>query len=106
MPSTDAGGGTRRRALVLHADDDVAVALSDLAAGETVDVRRGGEEARVLVREAIPLGHKLALRSLVAGAPVRKYGEVIGAASADIATGGHVHVHNLASLRARRGDAR
>jgi hypothetical protein len=32
---------------------------------------------------------------------VRKYGQTIGAASADIAAGSHVHVHNLVSLRAR-----
>jgi len=103
MPSTHAGRGSRWRALVLHADDDVAVALSDVAAGEAIDVRRGAEDLRIVAREAIPLGHKLALRRLVAGAPVRKYGEVIGAATADIDAGDHVHVHNLASLRARRG---
>ena len=85
----------------MHADDDVAVALFDLAAGDAVDVRCGGTDLRVVAREVIPLGHKLALHPLVAGAPVRKYGEVIGAATADIEAGSHVHVHNLASLRAR-----
>jgi altronate dehydratase small subunit len=88
-------------AVAIHADDDVAVALRDLAAGESVDVRRDGAIERAAVRDAIPFGHKFALRPLTAGAAVRKYGECIGVATADIAAGAHVHVHNLASRRAR-----
>lgn len=45
--------------------------------------------------EDIPAGHKVALHDIPKGAPVRKYGEVIGVALADIPAGGHVHVHNL-----------
>jgi arabinonate dehydratase len=73
--------------LVLRDGDDVAVALRDLAAGESVD--------GVTVRTAVPAGHKIALRDVRPGAQVRKYGEVIGAAAAPIAAGEHVHVHNL-----------
>ena len=47
------------------------------------------------------MGHKIALHAITSGAPVRKYGQYIGAATADIAPGEHVHVHNLASRRAR-----
>jgi altronate dehydratase len=65
-------------------------------------VRRGGTIERVTAVAAIALGHKLALRALAAGAVVRKYGEAIGAASAAIAPGEHVHVHNLESQRAKR----
>jgi altronate dehydratase len=88
-------------AIAIHPDDDVAVALRDLAAREVVRVRRGGAIEPVAVIAAIPLGHKLALRAIAAGAVVRKYGEAIGAASAAIAPGEHVHVHNLKSQRAR-----
>lgn len=88
-------------ALVIHPDDDVAVALRDLTAGERVTVRRAGALIEVRAADAIPLGHKLALHALEAGAPVRKYGESIGVATRAIAPGAHVHVHNLASLRAR-----
>lgn len=45
--------------------------------------------------QAIPLGHKVALRAIAAGQEVRKYGFPIGRASIDIAPGDHVHVHNL-----------
>lgn len=89
-------------AIAIHQDDDVAVALRDLAAGTNVRIRRGGAIERMSVAAAIPLGHKLALRALAAGAVVRKYGEAIGAASAAIAPGEHVHVHNLKSQRAKR----
>ena len=89
-------------ALAIHADDDVAVALRDLVAGESVAVRRAGRVVACGVVDAIPLGHKFALRDLPTGTPIRKYGECIGAATADIHAGAHVHVHNLTSLRARR----
>ena len=89
-------------ALVVHPDDDVAVVLRDVAAGETIDVRRRGVTERVRASQPIPLGHKFALHALAAGAPIRKYGEAIGIASVDIRAGAHVHVHNLASRRARR----
>lgn len=89
-------------AIVIHPDDDVAVALRDLARGETVGVRQEGAVRSAVVGEAIPLGHKFALHALSAGAQIRKYGECIGVATAAIAPGAHVHVHNLASRRARR----
>jgi altronate dehydratase len=89
-------------ALVLAAADDVAVALRDLVAGTRARVRREGALVEVTLREAIALGHKFALRDIAPGDPIRKYGEPIGAATAAIAAGAHVHVHNLTSLRARK----
>ena len=91
----------RWAALAVHPDDDVAVALRDLAAGETVPVRIGARVVSTVARDAIPMGHKIALRAISTGAPVRKYGQPIGAATADIGPGAHVHVHNVASRRAR-----
>jgi altronate hydrolase len=77
--------------VVLHPDDDIGVAVADLAAGSTVDAA-----GRVVVaRAAVPAGHKIALRDVAAGAPVRKYGQLIGVATAGFAAGDHVHVHNL-----------
>ncbi len=73
-------------ALRLAADDDVAVAIEALAPGLRV--------MGVTVGEAIPAGHKLALRPLPPGAPVRKLGVAIGVATAPIAPGALVHVHN------------
>ena len=68
--------------------DDVAVALTGLAAGDAIG---GG----VVATADIPVGHKIALRAIAAGSEVRKYGWPIGRATADIAAGDHVHGHNL-----------
>lgn len=71
--------------------DNVAVALTPLKAGEEV--------LAVTVAEPIALGHKLALVAIPEGAEVIKYGEVVGIATAAIAPGHHVHVHNVRSAR-------
>jgi len=78
--------------VVLHDADDVGVAVGGLAAGSDLD----GPAGRVRTAGPVPPGHKVALRAVAAGAPVRKYGQVIGFASAPISAGEHVHVHNLA----------
>jgi len=77
--------------LRLHPSDDVAVARSAIAAGTLLAGPDGGLHAL----DDIPAGHKIATRAVEAGAPVRKYGQVIGVATTAIAAGQHVHVHNL-----------
>ena len=56
---------------------------------------RGG---RLVVREAVGLGHKIALRDLSVGDHVRKYGWPIGVVTAPVRAGEHVHTHNLKTL--------
>lgn len=91
----------RMAAIALHPEDDVGVALAPLAAGATVRVMPSAA-FRLTVRDAIPLGHKLALHNIQPGSEVRKMGYPIGRATQLIAAGSHVHVHNLASERNRR----
>jgi altronate hydrolase len=79
-------------ALRLHLDDDVAVALVPLTAGRRVAI--GGQEVRLAAN--INPGHKVALRPVAPGQPVRRYGQVIGFATRSISVGDHVHTHNLA----------
>ena len=79
--------------------DHVAVALRDLSG--TVRVRSGDEILSVALPDPIPLGHKFALSDLPAGSEVLKYGAPIGRLTRMVATGQHVHVHNLRSQRAR-----
>lgn len=83
--------------LLMHPDDNVAVAAADLAAGQVVEVAG----VMIAVAQPIPFGHKLARRPIAAGTIVIKYGQPIGRAVADIARGDHVHVHNIESLRGR-----
>jgi altronate hydrolase len=84
-------------ALVISAQDNVATALEPLDTGQTV---RAGE-ASIVVLEPVPRGHKVAVRTIARGEAVVKYGSPIGTASADIAPGAHVHIHNVASTRGR-----
>ena len=79
------------RGIRLQADDDVAITTGDVAAGTPVDL--GGEV--VGARGDVPRGHKLAVRDLEAGSPVRRYGQVIGFTRGAVAAGEHVHLHNL-----------
>jgi hypothetical protein len=92
------------RAVLLHPSDDVAVLVEPAAAGETVEIvggDAGGDAGGPLASAvALPLGHKIAVRALAEGTPVRKCGEVIGRMTATAARGDHIHVHNLVSLRA------
>jgi altronate dehydratase small subunit len=90
-----------RTAIVLHDADDVAVATDDLEEGDTVTILGGAQVSTVVVRERIPIGHKISLRPIEAGTEVRKYGEVIGRLTGNAEQGAHVHVHNLKSLRAK-----
>jgi altronate hydrolase len=85
-------------AQLLRDGDDVAVATRDLDAGTILRVGN----AEVSLAGAVPSGHKLALRPVGRGAPVHKYGQPIGVATADIASGDHVHTHNLGMLDADR----
>lgn len=87
--------------LLLDPRDTVAVAVRPLSPGTVVEVTRGTERVQVIAEAAIPFGHKIALAFMDTGAPVIKYGEVIGFATAPIRPGQHVHVHNLRSDRAR-----
>ncbi len=57
----------------------------------------GLESGSLRVGQAgVPAGHKVAAQAIAAGQPVRKFSQIIGFASADIAPGDHVHIHNCA----------
>jgi altronate dehydratase len=86
-----------KAALVISDRDNVATALQPLDGGRVLDIG----SVSVTLREAIPSGHKIALRDIAAGDAVIKYGSPIGVATAPIAAGAHVHTHNVASSRGR-----
>lgn len=84
--------------LIIDPGDSVAVALSDLAPGEALYLAEG-VSLKLAAAEAIPFGHKVAVRSISKGERIIKYGASIGLATDDIAPGQHVHIHNLISVR-------
>jgi altronate hydrolase len=79
------------KALKLHPSDDVVIAIAPLARGAVLDT----VAEPVVVERDVAAGHKIAVRAVAVGEPVRRYGQVIGVASAAIRPGDHVHVHNL-----------
>ncbi|NKB75812.1 MAG: altronate dehydratase [Gammaproteobacteria bacterium] len=71
----------------LHPKDNVVIATQSLGLGSRID--------GIDVLDAVPSGHKVAIKSIPFGTEVRKYGQVIGYANTDISKGQHVHIHNL-----------
>src|SRR2546430_17397774 len=79
------------RAIVLKPEDDVAVAKAPLAKGAVFE----DGAARIEARQDVKPGHKIARRDVRRGQPVRRYGQVIGFATKDIAVGDQGHTHTL-----------
>ena len=86
------------RTIRLHPNDNVVVAVDTLVPGTRVE--------GIIAGSRIPRGHKVACAVIEKGAPVLKFGQVIGRASARIEPGEWVHQHNLemAELRRDAGD--
>ncbi|WP_020210116.1 UxaA family hydrolase [Gilvimarinus chinensis] len=74
----------------LHQQDNVAIAVEDIAAGEQLSI--AGRD--FVVVEPVGQMHKVAVKPVAQGEAVIKYGQFIGYAAADIAVGQHVHTHN------------
>ena len=78
-------------ALRLREDDDVAIMKRPIKAG----VELVSTSFQISTRRDIPAGHKIAVTAIADGAPLRRYGQIIGFAKGDIVAGDHVHTHNL-----------
>ncbi|WP_404991106.1 UxaA family hydrolase [Cupriavidus pauculus] len=77
-------------AIRIHPADDIVIACRQLLPGTVLP------EEGITVAGMVPPGHKVAVRAIAAGAPVRRYNQIIGFARQAIAPGQHVHTHNLA----------
>ena len=71
--------------------DNVAVALTDLAAGERCEA----DGLAVTLAQPVGRGHKFALTAIPAQSAVIKYDMPIGNATREIRPGEFVHTHNL-----------
>jgi altronate hydrolase len=74
---------------MLGSSDDVVVALKPLTAGQSLN------GLHLTARSDISAGHKLAIRAIAPGQPIRKFNQIIGFATQPIAVGELVHTHNL-----------
>ena len=75
----------------INQKDNVAVALRELAEGSSLQVAG----TTLQIREAVPRGHKIALKDISEGEEIIKYGNRIGIARCAIPKGSWVHVHNI-----------
>ena len=85
--------------LIIHDEkDNVGVVV--------IETTKKGQECNAWIMEndktinvnstnAVPLGHKIALKDLKEGDTILKYGHDIGKVITPIKKGDHVHVHNV-----------
>ena len=71
----------------LHPADNVVVARMDILPGTKV-------EGEVAAATRVPPGHKILTSAVKQGEPLRKYNQIIGFATEDMAAGTHIHTHN------------
>lgn len=95
----DIGSGTLS-VLIHNEGDDVGVAIRDLEPGDvTAGWLDSNRRETILVKEAIPLGHKVALVDLAEGAEVTEYKVRVALTRCAIERGALVHTHNVRSAR-------
>ncbi|WP_297411203.1 altronate dehydratase family protein [uncultured Alistipes sp.] len=81
-----------KRYMKINAADNVCVILADgVKAGEQIEI----DGVRVILKEDVARGHKVALRDIAQGENVVKYGYPIGHATEAIPAGSWIHSHNL-----------
>lgn len=83
----------KQKHIRIHPADNVLIAAIALHADERFLL----EENEIMIKERIPLGHKIAFKSIKCGEKIIKYGLSIGSATKDIFPGELVHVHNIKS---------
>jgi hypothetical protein len=80
--------------IVMHPRDNCATALTTLSKATVIRYSN-----RVIhLNHDIEIGHKFAITDIPSDALVIKYGQTIGRATQDIASGDWIHVHNIRSV--------
>jgi (2R)-sulfolactate sulfo-lyase subunit alpha len=82
-------------------DNVGVVVVEDLKAGDEMlcVVTEDNSDFALVAKQDVPIGHKVALTDLKEDDTIIKYGEDIGRVIAPVATGEHIHVHNLKTKR-------
>ncbi len=80
-----------QKLLKIHPLDNVAVALTDLSAGESISIER----ENLVVGEKIKAKHKVALSKFHANDEIIMYGVLVGKATQTIEKGGSITVRNV-----------
>ena len=75
------------RIVSLHERDNLVVAVDPIMPGSFVH--------GVTARDRVPKGHKMAIAAIARGAPIFKFGQIIGHASKPVEPGEWLHEHNV-----------
>jgi len=86
-----------KKVILSHLKDNVATAKSPIKPGTLLIFTK----YKIIAKEEIPFGHKIALRRISKGGVVIKYGERIGRAIREIKPGELVHIHNVVGQRGK-----
>ncbi|MBN8820939.1 MULTISPECIES: UxaA family hydrolase [unclassified Spirosoma] len=81
----------KQNVLKIHPDDSVLVALTDLEPGDRVQ----WEHTNLIVTEAVPAKHKVALHAFEPGDDITMYGVLVGKAKQAIPMGGRLTTFNV-----------
>jgi len=88
---------------IVHEKKDTVgvIVVEDVKPGMTLTgwVMEGDGTIQVKALDAVPLGHKVALKDIGEGETILKYGADIGKAVKPIKKGGHAHVQNIKTKR-------
>ncbi|WP_320127905.1 UxaA family hydrolase [uncultured Sphaerochaeta sp.] len=87
----------KQSAFQIQVHDSVATVLCPVIPGPVL-LYGEAQEKSIEAIESIPIGHKIALKDIVEGEDILKYGIVIGRASIAIPKGAWVHLHCMHSL--------
>lgn len=79
--------------VLLNNADNVFICCQAAKAGENVYI----DELKYCLTTSIDVGHKIANKSIKSGQKIIRYGVSIGSAISNIASGEHVHLHNMKS---------
>ena len=80
----------------LSKKDNIAVTPNDIPKNITVN------ENNLTTKTLIPKDHKIAIKKILKGDEILKYGQIIGKASQNIDAGEHVHNHNMTFIEFER----
>ena len=89
------------KAIWLNTKDNVVICLEPVKKGDIVIY---ASNKKIVAKDDIDIGHKIAIKTIKKGNYIIKYGEKIGIARQDIEKGSHVHIHNVASIRLKERD--
>lgn len=88
--------------IIAGKNDNVCTIVEETKKGSSVLCKYTNilkKEIEINAKNDIPIFHKIAIKDILTGENIIKYGEVIGRAKKNIHKGEYVHIHNVDSKR-------